>query len=745
MEPEKTVNEHEVSDHEGAEVSDHKKKSASSWLANWSIGKRILCGFIIVTGLTAVAGVTGIVNINTIGNAMDRVAYDEAPTVDAANEMKIAMALARNAMEEYKGSTSTIASADESVLEEILAAFKQTVVDFDGFAGAILEGGEYDGVVVPATDNDHLRELVEQADAMHNDKFQPASDILIQAGKDMIAQKVILNAAMLKMETIFDEVQDDMVLIENAVKEIINKKKSSLSTSAIRILERDVPLADMAMELKNTLSISRIKLEEINQMTTAADVEGLQAEYIQTIKDFDTWIFAILDGAVTSEGRVYATTDAGLRAMVLEVDDNHTDFQAAADALIKGQLDMIGFAAVANEAMDNLDNYGVAISDILDDVEGESSGEMAEAVAIASSAKTTANITLILVTLISVALGIGIGLFISNGITRPINKMIAVLTDIEQGEGDLTKRLNMEAKDEIGIMARLFDSFLAKTQKLIKDIGVSSDQVDQASTNISASSEQLAAGSEEQQAQLSEVSTTMEEMSAMILESSSTASSTRASAQEASRTAEEGRETVAKTVIGFEKVVNTVRDASKQIQELDKRSEEIGNVIQVIDDIADQTNLLALNANIEAARAGEAGRGFAVVADEVRKLAERTVSATSEIGLMIETIQSDIKDAVKSMGEIQELSNSGLELVSKSDTALGTIAGSVSNIVGSIEQIATSGTEQSTGAEEISKNIEGVATVAKQSASSAQELASSAEQLNNEIQTMNSLIGQFKV
>ncbi|MCH7859074.1 MAG: DUF3365 domain-containing protein [Candidatus Marinimicrobia bacterium] len=345
-----------------------------------------------------------------------------------------------------------------------------------------------------------------------------------------------------------------------------------------------------------------------------------------------------------------------------------------------------------------------------------------------------------------IAVGMAILYFLVNVfVNRPIQEVISLLADIDQGDGDLTKRVNIQSSDEIGEMGRLFDSFIAKIQDLMKKIKASSNQVEDASAQISSSSEQLAAGAEEQQAQLSEVATTMEQMSAMILEASKNASETRENAQNTGITAEKGREVVSRTVAGFETVANTVEQAAKQIQELSKRSDEIGGVIQVIDDIADQTNLLALNANIEAARAGDAGRGFAVVADEVRKLAERTVSATAEIGKMIESIQGDIQAAVTSMEMIQNQSKEGLELVAESDTSLQEISSSITAVVSAVEQIATASNEQSTGAEEISKNIEGVSTVAKESASSAQEMAASAEQLNNEVQTLNELIGEFKL
>jgi methyl-accepting chemotaxis protein len=352
---------------------------------------------------------------------------------------------------------------------------------------------------------------------------------------------------------------------------------------------------------------------------------------------------------------------------------------------------------------------------------------------------------IILFAALGLAIGIPVVFLIIRSITGPINRVTSLVRDLAEGEGDLTKRVNFESKDELGVLSGLVDTFVAKTQDMVKAISTSATQVGSASTEISSTSEQLAAGAEEQQSQLSEVATTMEQMSAMILESSKNADETRQNAQTAGQTAGTGRETVTKTVSGFQTVANTVERAAGQIEELSKRSEDIGNVIQVIDEIADQTNLLALNANIEAARAGEAGRGFAVVADEVRKLAERTVSATGEISKMIESIQGDISAAVESMTEIQTQSNEGLELVSQSDSSLEEISGSVTSVVSAVEQIASAANEQSSGAEEVSKNIEGVSTVAKQSASSAQELAASSQQLNQEIQSMNELIGQFKV
>ena len=471
--------------------------------------------------------------------------------------------------------------------------------------------------------------------------------------------------------------------------------------------------------------------EEFEHLATQVKTEILEAERI------------------VEEGEQYAQDKADLAWMeeTLEhlkvIDKEHDDFD-------RGGLEIFALIAAGNtreasvlEAKVEEEGLQLAveIEVFLDSVEVRT----AELSAHLSAEEKAALTAVIILTIVAVLLATFLTLFISNGIGRSLINMIQMLTEIEQGEGDLTKRVNIATKDEIGQMGHLFDSFMGKMQALIKSIAERSDQVSSASTQISSASEELAAGAEEQQAQLSEVATTMEQMSAMILESSKNAEETRENAQGTGATANQGRNVVSKTVSGFETMAKSVEQAAGQIQELSRRSEEIGNVIQVIDDIADQTNLLALNANIEAARAGDAGRGFAVVADEVRKLAERTVTATGEIGKMIESIQNDIKTVVGSMTNIQSQSQEGLELVSESDKSLSNISSSIETVISAVEQIAASANEQSSGAEEISKNIEGVTTVAKESASSAQEMASSAEQLNREVEGLNELIGQFKV
>jgi len=186
---------------------------------------------------------------------------------------------------------------------------------------------------------------------------------------------------------------------------------------------------------------------------------------------------------------------------------------------------------------------------------------------------------------------------------------------------------------------------------------------------------------------------------------------------------------VSQAIDGMNRISASVMESARTIETLGKSSDEIGEIIAVIYDIADQTNLLALNAAIEAARAGEQGRGFAVVADEVRKLAERTTKATKEIASMIKSIQSDTDGAVKSMSAGTEEVEKGVSLVNQAGGSLDQIVEVVASVTDMIQQIATAAEEQSAAAEEISTNVEAVATITKETATGANQSSVATQEL----------------
>jgi methyl-accepting chemotaxis protein len=211
------------------------------------------------------------------------------------------------------------------------------------------------------------------------------------------------------------------------------------------------------------------------------------------------------------------------------------------------------------------------------------------------------------------------------------------------------------------------------------------------------------------------------------------------------KTAENGNNIVNKSVMEVKEIAKTVQKSSDLVKDLGNQSVKIGEIVNVINEIADQTNLLALNAAIEAARAGDAGRGFAVVADEVKKLAERTSKSTQEIGGMIGGIKSVVEKAVESMDEAFASVKAGVEFSSEAGGALVQIVSSASDLQFMVQQIATAIEEMNSTTEEISRDIGHVASETKNASKSAEQVTQAAVELSNLSVTLENSVKEFKV
>jgi methyl-accepting chemotaxis protein len=216
-------------------------------------------------------------------------------------------------------------------------------------------------------------------------------------------------------------------------------------------------------------------------------------------------------------------------------------------------------------------------------------------------------------------------------------------------------------------------------------------------------------------------------------------------AKNAGATATSGGRIVEETIEGMNRISEVVHHSAQTVEELGKSSDQIGEIVQVIDDIADQTNLLALNAAIEAARAGEQGRGFAVVADEVRKLAERTTKATKEIASMIRQIQKDTTGAVESMMRGKKEVEDGKALADKAGASLKEIMDGARQVVDTVTRVAAASQEQASASEQISRNIDAISNVTQESAAGTQQIARAAEDLNRLTANLLALLGQFSL
>lgn len=322
-----------------------------------------------------------------------------------------------------------------------------------------------------------------------------------------------------------------------------------------------------------------------------------------------------------------------------------------------------------------------------------------------------------------------------------------ILIAMEQfSKGDLTVQVRSEKEDDdIGKLFAGFNEAVGNIREMMIQVNEAVQATASASSQISASAEQMAAGAQEQSSQASEVASAIEQMTSTIVETTRNSGTAAESAKNAGDTAKDGGNVVQMTVDGMNEIAAVVEQAAATVAELGKSSDKIGDIIQVIDDIADQTNLLALNAAIEAARAGEQGRGFAVVADEVRKLAERTTKATKEIADMIKQIQHDTNGAVLSIQKGTKQVEKGKDLAAKAGSSMNNIVEAANKVVDIITQVATASEEQSSAAEEISMSVQSISAVSQESAGGVQQIARAAEDLNQLTERLQHFVEKFQL
>jgi methyl-accepting chemotaxis protein len=330
-------------------------------------------------------------------------------------------------------------------------------------------------------------------------------------------------------------------------------------------------------------------------------------------------------------------------------------------------------------------------------------------------------------------------------IVGPLNIMVAAMKNIAEGEGDLTERLKAKGRDETAELARAFNQFIAKVHTTISQVAGSTSQLAAAAEQMSVVTNQTNDGVNKQKLETDQVATALTEMTATVQEVAKHAESAAETANQADAQAAEGKSVVSKTVESINTLATEVENAANVIQNVEKDSEEIGSVLEVIQSIAGQTNLLALNAAIEAARAGEQGRGFAVVADEVRSLASRTQKSTEEIRHMIERLQTGSHDAVSVMEAGRNKAQDSVEQAAKAGKVLENIINAVEEINSMNNQIATAAHQQGIVAEEINQNVVNITHIADETSEGTSQLSKSGIELAHLAQDLQVLIGQFKI
>lgn len=338
-----------------------------------------------------------------------------------------------------------------------------------------------------------------------------------------------------------------------------------------------------------------------------------------------------------------------------------------------------------------------------------------------------------------------ISTYVITRLLKPLQTLSAALSQLAQGEGDLTQRIEVRRMDEIGELAQHVNQFLSQMQSMLSGIIHHSQELAVQAEQANQLSQQSSQQVETQQNDVNQIATAIHEMSATAAEVASHAELTANASQGSASACEDGQQVIEKNRQAIVELADQVSAASGIISELESNTQSINQILSTIREIAEQTNLLALNAAIEAARAGEQGRGFAVVADEVRVLSQRTHGSTEEIRNMIETLQNNTKLAVNSMESSTALAGTSVDYAQQAYESLNTITSAITEINDMALQIASAAEEQRAVSEDISRNTQGIKDASDILSEQAMRSSESATNMFNSANTVRTEVERFKV
>ena len=421
-----------------------------------------------------------------------------------------------------------------------------------------------------------------------------------------------------------------------------------------------------------------------------------------------------------------------------------------------------GFLITESELLAiNFSELNLRLSGILNDINSVLKKDIDEINASVVSETGTFIWVVMIITVIGLLVSLLFGLLVRRSITAPVNDLVDMSKDIAQGEGDLTKRIMVSSKDELGNLSTWFNMFLERLNNMVSEIKKHAANINVSSQEMALGNQDLSNRTNQQSSSLEETATAMEEINSIVQNNAEDAKNANEITQKAQKSVVDSRTELLDAVNNsiemnqdmLQNLQSTNKDVVSAMEEIMESSKKIEGIITLMNDIAFQTNLLALNASVEAARAGEHGKGFAVVASEVRKLAHRSSKASTEIGVLIQTSLEHInsgrnlvKDGEEGMDEMRTKIETMLNnLKSESDSNLNGILTSVKEVSEVMENIKVASEEQAEGVDQINKAIADMDRITQENSALVEQNTTASQHMAQEAEKLQELLNTFKV